>query len=291
MLAHYSQRPLPLGPDYNQQSYAVLARKPTGKAVVFIHGYNGDALTTWAQFHKILPETPEFVGCDFFFYGHDGLSGTTTASATVFCQFLHRLFTATLSITNPILSNASARPNGFTYSKVILAAHSLGAVICRWALLFARRKQLAGDKQHDWMDKTAMVLYAPAHMGAGVSELILELGIGSGPWSTILRYLGLGVKYVSPLIDELRVDSSGSLSPDLQRLHDETTGALAQGNSDYLIAKQVVIAGRDRVVKNRQFAQDPWPPHAFPNANHSSVCKPTKTPDFLDPIDMLSRFL
>jgi hypothetical protein len=110
---------------------------------------------------------------------------------------LHRLGTEAAGITNPVLASVVARDKTFEYKRVILAAHSLGAVICRWALLFAHNKKKAGAADHGWVDRTAMVLFAPAHMGAVVSDLVRELGIGSGAFSNILRVLGLGVKYAS----------------------------------------------------------------------------------------------
>ncbi len=277
MNAHYPLSVLPLGPNHNQPSYALWARKPTGKAVVFLHGYSGDALTTWSEFDKLIPETPEFVGCDFVFYGHDGLFGTTIAGSTLFYEFLDRLFTQTASLTIPNIGNKEIRRR-FSFSKVVLAAHSLGAVFCRWALLFARQNN------KDWMDKTGMVLYAPAHMGARVADLIDELGRG-GTWlSQLLTLFGVAANFASPLITELK---EGGL--DLQRLLDETNKALAQGDGSYLIAQKIVCAEHERVVKNTRFAQDAWPPVVFAGRDHSGVCKPNSK--FLDPLDVLSEVL
>jgi pimeloyl-ACP methyl ester carboxylesterase len=279
MLTHYPARRIPLGPDYdNQGTSAIWARTPTAKAVVFVHGYGGDPLTTWSEFHALLPEEPKAQGYDFIFYGHDGLYTTTTTNATLFFSFLNNLFTQPLTIINPSLSNAAARSAGFKYTKVILVAHSLGAVVCRWALLFAR------DQKCNWMDNTAMVLYAPAHMGASVVALARDLGIGSGMLASVLRF-ALGVAgFQSPLINELAPGS-----PDLTNLLNKTTQALAQGNSQYLIAQTVVCADRERIVKNLQFAQDPWPPLTFAGTTHSSVCKPSRV--FVDPLDALSKVL
>jgi pimeloyl-ACP methyl ester carboxylesterase len=278
MLTHFPISVLSLGPGYNQQSYALWSRRPVKKAVVFIHGYRGDALTTWAQFQNLIPEVPEFSGCDFLFYGHDGLWGTTAASAALFYSYLKLLFGHPLSLSIPSIGDVAARPNGFTYDKVILAAHSLGAVISRWVLLHAH------DDKQKWLNRIAMVLYAPAHKGAKVSQLISELGAGDGTISTILRLMGLGAKHASPLIDELKEGGT-----DLQLLLDETNKALAAGGGSSLIARKVVIAERERIVVNRRFAQDPWPAATFAGTNHFSICKPTK--DFLFPLECLSEAL
>ncbi len=277
MIAHYPLSVLPLGPSYNQKSYAIWARRPTGKAVVFLHGYSGDALTTWSEFHKLVLITPEFVGCDFIFYGHDGLFGTTTAGATLFYEFLDRLFVQPASLLVPTIGDKENRRD-FSFGKVVLAAHSLGAVFCRWSLLFAR------EKKRKWMNKTEMVLYAPAHMGAKVSGLIDEMGRG-GTWlSQVLSLFGVAANFASPLIAEL-----GEGSVDLQELRDKTNEALAQGGCSYLIARKVIIAERERIVKNLRFGEDAWPPIVFAGSNHTSVCKPHSK--FLDPLDVLSEAL
>ena len=226
MLSHYLVRSLNLGPDYDKKgTSAIWARNPNGKAVVFIHGYGGDALTTWSEFSKRLPESPGFEQYDFIFYGHDGLYTTTTASATLFCEFLNQLFTQPLTIINPRLPLSEARRKEFQYSKIILAAYSLGAVFSRWSLLFAR------DRHYTWMNKTTLVLYAPAHMGVRVVRLAQESRLG------ILSSVGSFIRFSSPLIDELAPGS-----PELQALQQETLAAINAGDSPYLIAKKVVFA-------------------------------------------------
>jgi pimeloyl-ACP methyl ester carboxylesterase len=270
MLYHYPEHLLNLSPSFGGRgTSAILARKPNGKAVVFIHGYGSKAITAWAEFNKYLPQSPGFEQYDFIFYGHDALYATTTASATLFCEFLNQLITEPSSIINSCLSLSAARQQ-FEYSKVILAAHSLGAVICRWALLLAR------DKGYNWMDKTALVLYAPAHMGARVVDLARET-------TGFLRSFVTTFRFASPLLDELNPES-----PMLKALQQKTADAINAGNSQYLIAKKVVIAEQERIVTNLSFLQDP-PPVTFSRTTHTSVCKPKDT--FLDPIEILSEVL
>lgn len=142
MTPHYPERQLNLGKDFDQKCTSALwARQPNGHAIVFVHGYGGKSVATWAEFHKLLPQTPGFEHHDLIFYGYDGLNTTTNANASIFFQFLDRLFEQPLSIINPSLSLAAARPNNFRYKKVILAAHSLGAVTCRWALAVRTRQE------------------------------------------------------------------------------------------------------------------------------------------------------
>jgi hypothetical protein len=61
MLSYHPARSLSLCPDYDKKGTSTIwTRNPNGKAVVFIHGYGGDALTTWAELNKHLPESRGF---------------------------------------------------------------------------------------------------------------------------------------------------------------------------------------------------------------------------------------
>ena len=71
---------------------AFFSVNPTGKAILFIHGYTGDALKTWTDFPALLPQNPKFAGHDLFFYGYDGLRAPVGSSASLFRQFLEKLF-------------------------------------------------------------------------------------------------------------------------------------------------------------------------------------------------------
>jgi hypothetical protein len=127
------------------------------------------------------------------------------------------------------------------------------------------------------MNKTTLVLYAPAHMGARVVRLAQEGALG------ILSSVASIVRFSSPLIDELAPGS-----PELQALQQRSLAAINAGNGPYLIAKKVVFAAKERIVINLPFLQDPTP-ITFADTTHRSVCKPKDT--FLDPIDVLSDAL
>ena len=58
-------------PDKDVQ--AILALQPQRKAVLFIHGFSGDALGTWSDFPVLMPGRASCAGRDLFFYGYDGL--------------------------------------------------------------------------------------------------------------------------------------------------------------------------------------------------------------------------
>lgn len=247
--------------------------QPNRKAVLFIHGYSGEAITTWSDFDQLLPECTSSKFRDVFFYGYDGLRAEMTASASLFRDFLDRLFQNTSWFVNNNLPDAAIRPAEFGYDELVIVAHSLGAVIARRALLDATRLEAT------WVSRIKLVLYAPAHKGASATKLALEVA-SSFPF---VKFFSALARFKSPLIDQLAPDS-----PDLKKLLEETIKACENGANPHLKAKKVVIAEYELIVRNEAFGEDP-PPVTIPNTTHMSVCKPRK--DFRRPLDHLEDCL
>lgn len=247
----------------------LFAAQANRKAVLFIHGFSGDAITSWSDFHELLPACPKCTGRDLFFYGYDGLRAEMNASASIFRAFLDRLFGATKAFLVDNLPPSAQRADDFGYDELIIVAHSLGAVISRRALLDATKRK------SDWVAKTKLVLYAPAHKGAKVADLALEVASSF----TFLKLFGIGARFESPLIDQLKPESRS-----LKKLLEETEAATTNGANRHLIATKVVIAEYEKIVENEAFGDDPSP-DTIPNTTHTSVCKPTR--EFLQPLSHL----
>lgn len=269
MLTHFPARPI----DSDKSHHAVWSTNPTGNALFFVHGYGGNALATWAEFDRQLPDHSESDGYDLIFWGYDGIRSNTIASASVLYRFLDSLFEDPSSLANSTLADSAHRPDDFQYERLILVGHSLGAVLVRWALLMA----LQDGKP--WVDRVELVLFAPAHMGARVKDLAL---LTSGHFH-FLSYFTSFVLFYSPLIDELDQGSQH-----LEELRRKTEEAIAQGNANCLIARKVVIAEHERIVNNLPFCRDPVPT-TFLGRDHCNLCKPNS--EFLDPISVLKDLL
>lgn len=252
----------------------LFAANPCRNAVLFIHGFSGDAIKTWSDFHELLPDAPRFDGYDLYFYGYDGLRAQIHSSAALFRMFLDRMLGQTpdfLRANLPFI--VPTRAANFEYDRLLVVAHSLGAVIVRRALLDASQPAAS------WVSKVQLALFAPAHSGANVAKLALEAADGL----SFLRPFASLAKFVSPLIDELQPGSDV-----LRQLAEETSAAIKDGANAHLTAKLVVIAEYDDIVRNARFAGDP-PPFAIPAATHSSVCKPNTK--FKRPLEYLERCL
>jgi len=220
---HLLSRPLEADPDVQ----AVFSLNPARKAILFIHGYTGHAFKTWTDFPALLPQNPKIKGHDLFFYGYDGLRAPVGSSASLFRQFLEKLFGNTGNLLSESLRSRFGRPADFEYDDLLIVAHSLGAVVTRRALVDATKMG------HQWVRRVRFVLYAPAHKGAKVGQLALE-AIGS---FSFLKWFPSAAKIVSPLIDELNPEKSDLLD----RLQQTTLELCAAGQNGHLVARKVKI--------------------------------------------------
>jgi pimeloyl-ACP methyl ester carboxylesterase len=268
---HYLERQIPYD-DITLRG--ILSVAPSRKIVVFVHGYGGDGVSTWADFDRLSIRRPEFSGYDILFYEYDGLQAELRASSSLFYEFLTWLFGYPAHAINQSLSRAAARPTSFSYDKVILVCHSLGAVIARFALLRATREQKV------WAPKAKLLLFAPAHKGAVVTKLALET---AGHFRFLALFAGI-LEFKSPLVKQLEKGSA-----ELIELESHTMAELNGGANNHLMAHKVCIAEKEHVVSNDKFGIDPEA-EAIRHATHTTICKP-KQPrfgePFLKPLDAL----
>jgi pimeloyl-ACP methyl ester carboxylesterase len=259
MESHFLERPFK--PEV--KSRAILARNPSGKAILFVHGYGGNAITTWSKFDSLLPDAASCCGHDLIFYGYDGLRSDTIASASIFLEFLESLFSGAAALINSALPPSAQRSSDFQYSEILVVAHSLGAVISRWALM------MAFEQGRSWPVKTKLVLFAPAHRGANVVKIALESVSGF----KVMQILSGLARFQSPLIDQLAQDSRY-----LHELQERVNRLVGTSGDHCLLARAVFVAEREHVVVNLPFSRDPYPiPVA--GSDHFSVCKPALRSD------------
>ena len=256
---HYTPRPLPA---HGKDSVVRWATDPVGRAVVFVHGFGGEAQGTWDQFASLLPLQPQAAGRDLFFFGYDSLAQQAPISAAEFRDFLVDLWTDPVTrLILPGLSDARRADPAFRYQHVTLVAHSLGAIVVREALVQAALE----DPPHPWVHHVSLVLFAPAHTGARAAELGKEL-LGVLP-SSIEAALKGGTHAAIPVLLDLEPGSET-----LKALATSTEDLLAQGY-DSLRAKVVVMGTKDQVVHSVRFCKDPGPRRAV-GLGHIRVCKP-----------------
>jgi hypothetical protein len=254
---------------------AYWAVEPRGTAIVFVHGWKGQAVGTWSDFERLLSASPQCSGCDLVFYAYDSLRQPTLISATDLYRYLSLMFKDPLQLINSDLEPDLERGSDFHYERIILIAHSLGAIICRQALLRAYRAKDA------WPDQTELILFAPAHLGApNIISFVTEVaGFLKVPLAIA------AAKFWWPTVNEVREDSHT-----ITDLAKRTTAALATGRADYLRARKVFFGKRERIVTVGDFCEDaPADSDSFPNKGHVGVCKPRD--GFRAPLDEILRIL
>jgi pimeloyl-ACP methyl ester carboxylesterase len=236
----------------SQVSYAFIGAK---EAVIFVHGYRGSPRTTWEQFPDLLNQTAEFRELDCFFWGYDSVYEHTEACADRLYDFLGHVLTSEASSGRPASIPAKDK---LPYRRVLVVAHSMGAVISRRALL------LGDEAGVPWTKKVRLVLYAPAHHGARL-ELVDSLLPG------LLGRIWGFAQVLSPAINQLRPGS-----PYLSSLAEDVKEALATSpKPKHLIALRVVHARREIVLllPEKRFCEDPR--SEMIDGTHISICKPT----------------
>lgn len=267
---HHPPSPLP----YGENTLASWAKRPAGRLVVFVHGFGGHATGTWNEFPRLLLRRAAFQHCDIVFYGYDSTYTRADINAQRLNSFLHDRITSPTIIVNALLEAEAQRPQTFCYENVFIVAHSLGAIVSRRALLNANREKAL------WPDKVGLILFAPAHMGANIQELVMPAVMGIPFFGPIVSGIG-----------KWRFQSLQDLEPrcfTLQQLHEHTTAALANRNGRCHIARKVIHASKDRVVHPHTFCDDP-PLKIFEGRNHMDICKPSGV--FLAPLDELRDVL
>ena len=257
---------VPVGIPFGEKSEALWAISPNHVAIVFVHGFGGSATNTWIQFPSLLQSEAGCEGCDFIFFGYDGLRIRARPSAAKFISLLDELFGNAAGLAADSLPTVK-RLKRFNYKRVVIVAHSLGAVVSRIALLDAFRHQ------RNWTSKVELVLFAPAHGGASILPLA-TLAMGALRLAPVEAF----ARYRFQVLHDLERSSQT-----LSRLEKQTLSAIQQGAKS-LIARRVVYAGNDKIVDPVDFCDDP-PAFFIQDVSHTSVCKPRS--DFRDPLDHL----
>ncbi|HVY94352.1 MAG TPA: hypothetical protein VHA14_16440 [Bryobacteraceae bacterium] len=248
---HYDCASLP----GDERSRVILSRHKPDTLVIFVHGFRGDALETWQDFDQLVITNPRFKNADFIFFGYDAYLSNVLAGASFLYNLLNDLEenpASVTSITNPNIAAARREK----YKRIALVAHSLGAVVCRWAIV------RAVEEGKDWRSRLRLLLFAPAHTGSDLAHLATSAAEGFAWISLFVQ----AVKANVPLVREL--DPSSRILTELADRVSKTK------NEPCLKASRVVIAEREIVVSNLPFPGDPCP-DALRDTDHISVCKPS----------------
>lgn len=158
------------------------------------------------------------------------------------------------------------------YNKIILVAHSLGAILARQALIFAV------NQNKPWADKVTLALFAPAHHGANIIHLAMQALPG------LTGLIGIFAKLRYPILSDLDNTEDGIIHYIKEKTHEFQS----QNIGDCTKAKLVVYAMGDKVVRNIPYLND-IAPTVLNSTSHVSVCKPKS--NFIEPLNLLKSII
>src|SRR5450759_3369734 len=108
-------------------SSARWALNPDASLIIFVHGFRGSPGSSWKDFPRILPTHPKLGGADIFFYSYDGARTRAGVSAALFRELLNEIASSSATA-NQTLPPASRRQDPWAYRRIVIVAHSLGAI-------------------------------------------------------------------------------------------------------------------------------------------------------------------
>lgn len=234
-----------------------LSKSPPTTAVVFVHGFNGDHTSaTWGQFGPLLLSSDKTVHSDIFFYKYDGVDDHAAHSAQALFDFLCQLADG-IEIQDANLYGIQARDETCRYGRILLVAHSLGALVSRLALV---RAEKLGERR---LHSARLVLFAPAHAGADLLQLAAEFEFLK------IAEAALAAAGKCAVLKDLRHDSDAVV-----KLREDTVMLLKQPDTHCLAAICVVHGARDQVVPVADYLDD-HPLESIALGTHRGVCKPS----------------
>ena len=267
----------------------------TDTAIVFVHGFLGNAVDTWQHFPTLVDELSDGVNwwatCDLYFWNYPSAEQTINQSAFQFREFLKRIVPAPHTQLMSFASGARPTEQEYIrkpteYERLILVGHSLGGVVIRQSIVDIIKLWEAERKP------ALSIAGKPTFFG---SVLCAELHLFS-PALHGTSFMGLpGIIYEFPVtrwLFELLLNTS---SPSYKQLTPPSVPlvALEEATNIYNLrygfpglGARIYYAENDRIVSDLVYASDP-PAAYIPGQTHASVCKPCS--GYLQPLELIQR--
>lgn len=267
-------------------SFVRLSENPdTDTAVVFVHGFIGDPIGTWGEFHRLVDDVKyakHFDTADLFFYQYPSTRLTVPVAAEKFVAFLGRVFpTPPASLlelhpeTSKLLGKLKVpdcpRPLLGSYQKLVLVGHSLGGVLIRqmvWATLKGKYNKTLSPPAPATLKKASVVLFAPAQGGfrldAELKEAFAAMGLSLIRvwWAARRAPVYNDLIRPEPILSAIQ---KGTIALD--------TGAFKSANC---LRADTVWGEKEVVVHLVDYEDLDTPLSPYPaGIDHVTVCKPT----------------
>lgn len=245
----------------------LIAAKSPKRLIVFVHGWGGKPLSTWADFQHSGRIDPWWRDSDMAFAAYPSVTQQIAISSIELTGALDAIFPTLpaelLSVGGTWLPG---RDPGHSYEELILIGHSLGGVLIRRAIL---------DCAKDWLAKSTGEASQPGILGAKVILFSPAIG-GFQPTGHPMAIVPRAVE--DKIRSVLRASPSFlDLSPEswlIKETRVETEAlASAEGRNFAGVRAKIAWAGREHLVVARRYSTDP-PDVSIPDRTHVDVCKP-----------------
>jgi pimeloyl-ACP methyl ester carboxylesterase len=252
---------------HSRGSYAFLSDQVgTDTAIVFVHGFFGDARGTWLNFPGLVDSNESFwPGADLFFLDYPSYQHHVADNSDLLLRFLEEVFPSPpSSLFQPrrieprssllvSLALQWEQLNPRVYRKLILVGHSEGALVIRQAIIDLCQRT---DGLHQNLN-ARLALFAPAHRGV------------------------LATGWLKAILEVARAEELVQMSPAVVEMQDaefingvqqSTSTLLAQYGRDAFRA-MVLFGCDENLVRVQVFPRDKREECAA-QQSHVSVCKP-----------------
>jgi hypothetical protein len=234
------------------------------RLVVFVHGFIGHAVGTWANFHMAGRSGIWWQEADLLFVGYSWRKDRIVSVAHRIRNNLPRFYPTPFAL--PGTAGAPRPDYGSPYEELIVAGHSLGGLIVRRAVY---------DSVVEWIDRGRPATERPALLNAKVRlfspciagyELAGNLGLAEALGGTKLLE---PILRRSPAYRELKA-GSGILTDTR-----EQTEKHASTENIGALRAEIVWASPDNVVLPLRYGTDPVD-DSWDGTTHVTVCKPNQ---------------
>jgi hypothetical protein len=244
---------------FSGDSRIYLSKMPR-RIIFFVHGFGGKNTATWMNFPSLMLDDPQHASDDLLFYGYESLRQPARASAGLLYQNCDELFVNSAS--HETGDGPSLRNGATQYQRIVFVAHSLGAPVVRCMLNTAHAVRAS------WLNKVAVIFFAPATAGARADKLLREFGgDDSGTWFN--RFYAI-FRSQWPVIDDLKIRS-----PFLREVFSETDRLIQREGRQNFRSAKTLCGTEDRIINLEDelpYFDEPY--DWLAGVDHIMICKP-----------------
>jgi hypothetical protein len=278
-------------PDH-KGSFALLSSagaSEIARAIVFVHGFNGAAASTWTDFLSLVGDDNAasrwWQNADLYFYHYrwNSVFQRIGQNSDQLFNFVNHIFPVPPDALFKV-GSISLRPQ-FRYRELVLVGHSEGGLLLRKVVLEAANR----DKRLDAYLRTKREdrVGEPAPEGLLLGQLRLFAPAIGGEALTGWIGLILNSSLVAPFLGMSSAKKGLETQSTPIRSAREYTDDWAEHFAMECFRAHILWAEHDLVVEPEKYKRDRHCTKSPPGTDHSSVCKPNRK--YLRPLQFVEK--